>query len=93
LLLALAEHIGFALAYVLAAVALCLLLSLYLAGVMGSGGSGVASGGVFALLYGLLYLLVTSDDYALLAGSLGLFTVLAVAMVLTRNVNWYQTGD
>jgi inner membrane protein len=74
-------------------VALCLLLSLYLAGAMGSGGSGVGSGGVFALLYGLLYLLVTSDDYALLAGSLGLFTVLAVAMVLTRKVNWYQTGD
>jgi inner membrane protein involved in colicin E2 resistance len=25
----------------------------------------------------------------LLAGSLGLFAVLAVAMVLTRKVNWY----
>jgi inner membrane protein involved in colicin E2 resistance len=38
-------------------------------------------------------LLVTSDDYALLAGALGLFAVLAIAMVLTRHINWYQTSD
>jgi inner membrane protein involved in colicin E2 resistance len=37
--------------------------------------------------------LVTADDYALLAGSLGLFAVLAVAMVLTRKVNWYVTTE
>jgi inner membrane protein len=44
------------------------------------------------MLYGFLYLLVTSDDYALLAGALGLFAVLATEMVLTRKVNWYQTA-
>jgi len=37
--------------------------------------------------------LVTSDDYALLAGALGLFAVLAAAMVLTRKVNWYLTAE
>jgi inner membrane protein involved in colicin E2 resistance len=37
--------------------------------------------------------LVTSDDYALLAGSLGLFVVLAIAMVLTREVDWYQATE
>jgi inner membrane protein len=93
LLLALSEHIGFALAYVLAALALCLLLGVYLSGAMRSRASGVGSGGVFALLYGLLYLLVTADDYALLAGSLGLFAVLAVAMVLTREVDWYRATE
>ena len=93
LLLALAEHIGFRLAYVLAALALCTLLGVYLAGAMDSPKQGTASGGVFGLLYGLLYLLVTSDDYALLAGALGLFAVLAAAMVLTRKVNWYLTAQ
>src|SRR5262249_29838757 len=78
LLLALAEHIGFRFAYLTAATALCTLLGVYLAGAMGSAGSGTGSAGAFALLYGLLYLLVTSDDYALLAGSLGLFAVLAI---------------
>jgi inner membrane protein len=53
--------------------------------------SGATSGGLFAVLYAFLYLLVVSDDYALLAGALGLFAVLAAAMLLTRKVNWYQT--
>jgi inner membrane protein len=93
LLLALAEHIGFAPAYVLAAFALCLLLGVYIAGAMRSRVAGAGSAGLFGLLYALLYLLVTSDDYALLAGSLGLFAVLAVAMVLTREVDWYAATD
>jgi len=92
LLLALAEHVGFRAAYVIAALALCALLGVYLAGTMDSSKSGVASSGIFGLLYGFLYLLVTSDDYALLAGALGLFAVLATAMVLTRKVNWYETA-
>jgi inner membrane protein len=92
LLLALAEHIGFRVAYVIAALALCSLLGIYLAGAVESSRAGGTSGGVFAVLYGFLYLLVTSDDYALLAGALGLFAVVAVAMVLTRKVNWYQTA-
>src|SRR5262249_24013385 len=93
LLLALSEHIGFGPAYILAALALCLLLGVYLAGALRSRTSGTVAGGVFALLYALLYLLVTSDDYALLAGSLGLFAVLAVAMVLTREIDWYHATE
>ena len=48
--------------------------------------------GYFAALYRFMYMLVTSDEYALLAGALGLFTILAVAMVLTRKVDWYQAA-
>jgi inner membrane protein len=92
LLLALAEHLGFRIAYEIAAFALCSLLGVYLAGAMDSRNAGAASGGVFAVVYGLLYLLVTSDDYALLAGALGLFALLATAVVLTRKMNWYQSG-
>jgi len=44
------------------------------------------------VLYGFMYLLVTSDDYALLAGALGLFAILSVAMVLTRKIDWYQAA-
>jgi inner membrane protein len=92
LLLALAEHIGFGAAYATAAVALCSLLGVYLAGTMSSSQAGASSGGYFAVLYGFMYLLVTSDDYALLAGALGLFVILAVAMLLTRKVDWYQAA-
>ena len=92
LLLALAEHLGFGAAYVIAGTALCSLLGVYLAGSMQSSQAGATAGGYFAALYGFMYLLVISDDYALLAGSLGLFVILAVAMVLTRKVDWYQTA-
>ena len=65
----------------------------------GWGGRQLLSGPLLAIpvttTYGLLYLLVTSDDYALLAGALGLFAVLAVAMVVTREIDWYyeETSD
>ena len=89
LLLALAEHIGFLLAYVLATGALCILMSVYLAGALRSPLAGVASGGIFAATYALLYLLVTSESYALLAGSIALFALLATVMFLTRAIDWY----
>ncbi len=59
LLLALAEHIGFLLAYVLATAALCILMSVYLAGGFRSARAGLVSGGIFAATYALLYLLVS----------------------------------
>jgi inner membrane protein len=59
---------------------------------MSSSQAGATASGYFAVLYGFMYLLVTSDDYALLAGSLGLFAILAIAMVLTRRIDWYQAA-
>ena len=35
-------------------------------------------------------MLLRLEDYALLAGSLGLFALLALVMVLTRRVDWYN---
>jgi inner membrane protein len=92
LLLALAEHLGFLLAYVLATAALCILMTVYLAGALRSTVGGLASGGIFAATYALLYLLVTSENYALLAGSLALFALLATTMSLTRQIDWYAQG-
>lgn len=89
LLLALAEHIGFKLAYLCAAAALCALIGVYLAGVLRSRKAGGASAGIYGVVYGLLYLLVTSEDYSLLTGALALFTLLATLMLLTRKVDWY----
>jgi inner membrane protein len=43
-----------------------------------------------ALLYGFLYLMVQSEDYALLGGSLGVLALIALTMYLTRDVDWYR---
>ena len=47
-------------------------------------------GVAMTMLYGYLYLLLRLEDYALLAGSVGLFAMLALVMFLTRRVNWYE---
>jgi inner membrane protein len=40
-------------------------------------------------LYGALYGLLVSEDNALLLGSLLVFALVAVAMILTRKLDWY----
>ena len=42
-----------------------------------------------ALLYAYLYVALSSEDYALLIGSIGLLALLAAAMAATRKVDWY----
>lgn len=90
LLIALSEHIAFALAYVAAAAALVLLIGSYLAGALRSTQRGVIAGAAMTLVYGLLYMLMLSEDYSLLLGSIILFVALAGVMLTTRRVDWYQ---
>ncbi|HEY0684914.1 MAG TPA: cell envelope integrity protein CreD [Steroidobacter sp.] len=90
LLIALSEHIAFALAYVVAAAALVLLIGAYLSGALRSAWRGVIAGGAMSLVYGLLYMLVLSEDYSLLLGSIILFVALAAVMLATRRLDWYQ---
>lgn len=90
LLIALSEHVEFALAYVIAATALVLLIGIYLAGALRSVWRGVIAGGAMSLVYGLLYMLVLSENYSLLLGSIILFAALAAVMLATRRVDWYR---
>jgi inner membrane protein len=90
LLLAVGEHLPFALAYALAAAALILLLGFYVAGVTGRRAAAALMSLGLAGCYGCLYLILQSEDYALLLGSLLVFTVLAVTMLATRRLNWSE---
>ncbi|KOR29192.1 hypothetical protein TI04_09245 [Achromatium sp. WMS2] len=47
----------------------------------------------FLGLYGMLYLILLSEDNALLMGSLLIFVVLAMVMLVTRNTDWYALGE
>jgi inner membrane protein len=90
LLLSLAEHVGFDTAYAAAATATIGLLAWYWSWVLGGRRQGAVMGSALTVLYGYLYLLLRLEDYALLAGSAGLFVMLALLMFLTRRVNWYD---
>ena len=41
----------------------------------------------------MLYGLLSAEDYALLMGSLLLFGLLGVFMILTRRLDWYRVGQ
>jgi inner membrane protein len=90
LLIAISEHLVFALAYVIAAVALVLLMGVYIAGALQSSVRGIAVALAMSGVYSLLYVLVLSEDYALLLGAIILFIALAAVMLTTRKVDWYR---
>jgi inner membrane protein len=93
LLLSLSEHLGFALAYLLSASGCVVLIGFYVSHVLHSAGKGTGFALALAALYGLLYGLLSAEDYALLMGSLLLFGLLGVFMVLTRKLDWYGIGQ
>lgn len=89
LLLSMSEHIGFALAYLLSATACVSLIGFYVCHVLRSVQHGLGFTAGLAALYALLYGLLGAEDYALLMGSLLLFGLLGVFMIVTRKLDWY----
>jgi inner membrane protein len=56
---------------------------------------GVSGAGIAAALtasYGVLYVILLSEDDALLFGSLLLFAILAALMLATRRLDWAKIG-
>jgi inner membrane protein len=90
LLVSLSERAGFDVAYGLSATVTTLLISGYARGVLGGTRQSATVLAALAGLYGFLYLLLRLEDFALLAGSIGLFIVLAWVMYITRRMNWYE---
>lgn len=88
LLLAFAEVIGFALAYLLASGAITGLITTYSAAVLKSWRRALAVLVLMAALYATLYLLLSLEAYSLMIGAVLLFATLAGVMYLTRNLNW-----
>jgi inner membrane protein len=93
LLVSLSEHISFLGAYLAASTCCVLLIGYYLAHALQGWGRGAAFGAKLVILYGVLYGLLLSEDNALMLGSLLLFASLAVFMVVTRRLDWYQLGS
>jgi len=93
LLVSLSEHLPFAAAYVIASGACVGLAAFYVGHVLRSLARGAAFGGLLGALYGFLYVILQSEDYALLLGALLLFAALAIVMVITRRVDWYRLSE
>ena len=89
LLVSLSEHMPFESAYAVASAACVLLLAYYASHMLGHWSRGLPFGLGIATLYGMLFVLLSMEQTALLLGAVALFAVLAAIMMLTRRVDWY----
>ncbi len=92
LLLSVGEFTGFNIAYGIASASTILLVALYAVQLFKSIATGTLLGLFLGMLYGYIYVLIQLEDTALLAGSISLFILLAVAMFFSRKINWYGTN-
>ena len=93
LLLALSEQMAFDAAYALAALVIIGLVTAYAGATFRNRQLTLATSGVLTLVYGFVFVVLQLQDYALLVGSLGLVTVLAAVMFLSRNIDWYGPDE
>jgi len=93
LLLSLCEHIGFGLTYLIAAAATVAATGLYASAVLDSRRRALVLGAILSMLYGLMYVILNAEDYALLIGSLVLFSALGATMYVTRRIDWYRVQE
>jgi inner membrane protein len=93
LLLSLSEQMHFYLAYLIAALAIIITLTLYSRALMPSWNKSWSMGLVTTISYTLLYAVLNAESYALLIGSIWAFIVVALVMFLTRKLNWYGSDE
>jgi inner membrane protein len=94
LLVSFSEHMSFGYSYLISSAACIGVLTYYLVAVLKSRNYGFSFGAMLTAMYAAIYGLLISEDNALLLGSVLLFGLIAIAMIGTRKVDWYQrTGD
>lgn len=90
LLISLAEHIAFRWAYLMAVICCSSLIMFYVRYMLRSALSAALFSAMIVGLYGLLYVIVRAEDFALLMGSILVFLVLVALMYVTRKIDWYD---
>ena len=92
LLLSISEYILFDNAYLIAALATIVLISIYAQGHFKSWKTAGIFFTLLSCLYGFIFILIRLEDTALLVGTIGLFLVLALVMFASRKINWYGSN-
>jgi len=90
LLLALSEHIGFNLAYLIASIATVLLIGSFIKAITKDRKTALLFGAILSTFYLFIYVLMQLRDYSLIAGTIGIFIILAILMRVSTKINLYQ---
>ena len=93
LLISLSEHFNFGLSYLIATIACASLIFSYLKFVLAGTKNSLRYCGGLLVLYAVLYIIIQAEDFALLMGAILVFSMLAVVMIVTRHIDWYQIGE
>lgn len=93
LLLAIAEHLGFDIAYLISAIATTSLITAYSATIFNNTKQTFMIGLFLAGLYIYLYIILLQESMSLLFGAVGLFIALAIIMFVLRKVDWYKEKE
>jgi inner membrane protein len=88
LLLSISEIIGFENAYIIAASAVVILITVYSKNFLKTWLMTAFMFLILSALYGFLFFTIQLQDYSLLAGSIGLFVILALLMYFSRKINY-----
>ncbi len=87
LLISISEHSTFLKAYIIAAIAVLGLIVLYSRAILKGFKFSLLVGASLASLYTFIYIIIQLENYALLAGSIGLFLILALIMFASRKID------
>lgn len=91
LLNALSEYTGFNIAYIISAVSTIVLITFFLRKLFKNRFAVLLSSGLLIFLYTFIFILLTLNDYAYLAGNIGLFVLLAVTMMLSVRFDLFKS--
>ena len=92
LLLAVAEPLGFAAAYLIAAGAIVTQASLFTWSVTKRARLAALFAAMSTAVFGFQYVVLSLESFSLLAGAVALFLILSVVMAATRRIDWAQAS-
>ena len=92
LLTSIGEQIGFNWAYLISSMAIIFLISWYAFTILQNAKMVAWITLLQTGLYAFLFTILQLQDYALLAGSIGLFVILAIVMRASQQIKWYLEG-
>ena len=93
LLSALSEQIGFNSAYLIATVSTITLITAFLRMLVRNFRPVLLLMVMLVLLYSFIFILLTLNDYAYLAGNIGLFILLAITMILSVKLRLFNDDN
>lgn len=91
LLMAVSEHAGFDLAYLVSSIAIISMIALYARTILQHNKQTLVLVIILCFTYAFVYVTLQVQEYALLIGSIGLTAILALTMYITRKIDWYAT--